>query len=138
MSERGFLSARSVVQVRLTRPTRDLNAVARFYCEGLGLRKLAEFEELTGFVGFVLGLPNWTYHLEFIYHPQHTAHVKPDPQNLLVLYIPEKEAIGRLVVRLGALGYYPVTPINPYWDDKAVTIHDTDGYPLVLAEGRAE
>jgi hypothetical protein len=53
---------------------------------------------------------------------------------LLVLYIPEREAIGRLVVKMGAMGFFPTAPISAYWEDKGVTLKDPDGYRLVLVE----
>jgi hypothetical protein len=50
----------------------------------------------------------------------------------LVLYIADKRAIEQIKVRLSSLGYYPVTPENPFWQEKSVTIADPDGWRVVL------
>lgn len=123
-----------VVQVRIARATHDLKAVLRFYQEGLGLKLIGQFENHQGYSGVMLGLPNVHYHLEF--SQREDAHIlpSPDPDDLLALYIPDPMAIGRLVVRMGALGYYPAPPANPYWEEHGVTLQDPDGWHLVLVD----
>jgi hypothetical protein len=46
-----------VVQVRIARPTDKLPEVARFYGEGLGLKRVAWFEKHEGYDGIMFGLP---------------------------------------------------------------------------------
>jgi len=123
-----------VEQVRLTRPTHDLAKIERFYCGALGLPKLQEFQSQAGYLGMVVGLPGWAYHLEFTQHPEATPLPGSDSQQQLVLYLADKEAIGRLVVRLGGMGFFPSQPSNPYWADKGVSIPDPDGWHVVLVE----
>ena len=60
----GFRHAR-VAQVRIARPTHQLDKVVAFYRDGLGLRELSRFEGHDGYDGVMLGLPGLTYHLEF-------------------------------------------------------------------------
>ncbi|MEL6152294.1 MAG: VOC family protein, partial [Chloroflexota bacterium] len=55
-------------QVRVARQTDQLDAVKRFYCEGLGLPVLSEFVGHAGYDGLIVGLPGRDYHLEFVQH----------------------------------------------------------------------
>jgi len=123
-----------VAQVRIARATNSLRDIVAFYADGLGLSIITEFENHEGYSGIIFGLPGVDYHLEFTQHDSGIPVPPSSEDNLLVLYIPEKEAIGRLVVKLGALGYFPTAPANPYWEDKGVTIQDPDGFRVVLVE----
>ena len=49
--------------VRIARPTDQLDAVVRFYRDGLGLRELDRFAGHAGYRGVMLGLPGMEYHL---------------------------------------------------------------------------
>ena len=49
----------------MPRPTDDLEAVVRFYRDGLGLDLLYEFRDHDGFDGVMLGREGAGYHLEF-------------------------------------------------------------------------
>jgi hypothetical protein len=122
-----------VVQVRFARPTDRLQEVERFYCEGIGLKKLGEFKGHKGYDGIMIGLPGLAYHLEFTQHEQGGPCPAPSKDNLLVLYLPDQARIQAIVQRLTQLGYPEVEPENPYWREKgAVTIADPDGWRLVL------
>ncbi|MHA6247013.1 VOC family protein [Pontibacter sp. CAU 1760] len=122
-----------VAQVRIARPTDQLQEIERFYCQGLGLKKLGQFQSHQGYDGIMLGLPGFAYHLEFTQHEAGSPCPAPTQDNLLVLYIPDAAAIERVASRLGHLGYPVVAPENPYWEEKgAITIEDPDGWRLVL------
>lgn len=120
------------VQFRIARPTDKLKEVIRFYCEGLGLKRIGSFESHAGYSGVMIGLPDNEYHLEFTEHEEGSACPAPTKDNLLVFYIPEKEAIEKIVERLAAIGFNEVAPENPYWQEKGVTIEDPDGWRVVL------
>jgi catechol 2,3-dioxygenase-like lactoylglutathione lyase family enzyme len=122
------------VQIRIARPTNQLDKVVAFYRDGLGLEEIGSFENHDGYSSKMLGLPGYDYHLEFTQHEGAAAIQSPHPDQLLVFYIPDPQSIGRLVVKLGAMGYFPVPPENPYWENKSVTIADPDGYRIVLCE----
>jgi catechol 2,3-dioxygenase-like lactoylglutathione lyase family enzyme len=126
-----------VVQVRVARPTDRLEAVVRFYRDGLGLQELGSFAGHAGYAGVMLGLPGHGYHLEFTQHDEGSPCPAPTRDNLLVLYIPDRAAIDRLVARLGALGYSAVPPENPYWERQGVTFEDPDGWRVVLMNTRS-
>lgn len=122
----------SAVQVRIARPTNQLSEVVRFYHEGLGLPIIASFEGHAGYTGVMLGLPDRLYHLEFTQHAEGSPCPAPTKDNLLVFYIPQKEVIDQLVAHLSSMGYAPVPPENPYWEEKGITIEDPDGWRVVL------
>ncbi len=121
-----------VVQVRIARPTAQLDKVVSFYREGLGLKIIDSFEGHAGYSGVMLGLPGHSYHLEFTTHTEGSPCPAPTRDNLLVFYIPDQTVINNLVERLGAMGYNPVAPENPYWEAQGVTIEDPDGWRIVL------
>ena len=123
-----------VVQVRVVRPTDQLDAVVRFYRDGVGLTQLGswEAEGHAGYRGVLLGLPEHAYHLAFIQHAAGSPCPAPSRDNLLVLYIPDRAAIDRIAARLQAMGYDAVPPQNPWWAERGVTIPDPDGWRIVL------
>jgi catechol 2,3-dioxygenase-like lactoylglutathione lyase family enzyme len=118
--------------LRVARPTDDLEAVLRFYRDGLGLDVLYEFRGHDGFDGVMLGRRGATYHLEFTRKEGHTAGKAPTEDNLLVFYLPDEAEWARAVERLERHGYRPVPAFNPYWDRKGKTFADPDGYRVVL------
>ena len=121
-----------VAQIRVARPTDQLNELERFYCEGLGLKKIDSFEGHAGYDGIMIGLPDAGVHLEFTQHEKGSPCPAPTADNLLVLYIPNPDTINGIMHRLDALGYHAVEPENPYWETKGITIADPDGWRVVL------
>jgi catechol 2,3-dioxygenase-like lactoylglutathione lyase family enzyme len=122
-----------VVQVRVARPTRSLQKLIKFYCEGLGLQVAGSFTAHAGYSGVMIGLPDSDYHLEFTEHEEsQESYPPPSRDNLLVFYIPERAAVERTAARLAAMGYAAVPPENPYWNERGITIEDPDGWRVVL------
>lgn len=121
-----------VAQVRIARPTDQLEKVVEFYCEGLGLKKIGSFEKHDGYDGVMIGLPGFNYHLEFTRHIEGSPCPAPTKDNLLVFYISNKEIINSIVTRLKEMGNAPVSSENPYWDKSGITIEDPDGWRVVL------
>lgn len=121
-----------VSHVRVARPTDKLKAVVRFYTEGIGLQRIGGFQGHQGYDGEMLGLPGTSYHLEFTQHQDGSPCPAPTKDNLLVLYIPNPEAVREIVERLRAMGHPPVPPENPYWEQDGVTVEDPDGWRVVL------
>jgi catechol 2,3-dioxygenase-like lactoylglutathione lyase family enzyme len=118
--------------LRVARPSDDLDAVVRFYRDGLGFTVLYEFRDHDGFDGVMLGQAGAAYHLEFTQKQGHQAGRAPTEDNLLVFYLPDEAQWRRAVDRLARLGYQPVKAFNPYWDRRGVTFEDPDGYRIVL------
>jgi catechol 2,3-dioxygenase-like lactoylglutathione lyase family enzyme len=86
--------------LRIARPTDDLEAVVRFYRDGLGLDLLYDFQGHEGFDGVMLGRAGAGYHLEFTRKAGHRAGKAPTEDNLLVFYLPDREEWQRAVERL--------------------------------------
>lgn len=130
--EQQWTNELAVAQVRIARPTDQLQEIERFYCEGVGLKKIGSFTGHRGYDGIMIGLPNVGYHLEFTAHVDGSPCPAPTKDNLLVLYIPNNETIRRITERLELMGYPEVEPENPYWAEQGITIEDLDGWRLVL------
>lgn len=122
----------SAPHLRVARPTDNLEALLRFYEQGLGFAVLYRFEDHDGFDGVMLGQSGAPYHLEFTTKRGHAVGRAPTPDNLLVFYLPEAERWNAAVKRLEAAGFAPVPSFNPYWDRDGVTFEDPDGYRIVL------
>jgi catechol 2,3-dioxygenase-like lactoylglutathione lyase family enzyme len=122
----------SVPVLRVARPSDDIDALRRFYVDGLGLVQLAAFEDHEGFDGLMLGHPDWPYHFEFTHHRGHKVGRAPTPDNLLVFYFPDVVAWQAAVARMQAAGFLAKASYNPYWDRLGRTFEDPDGYRIVL------
>lgn len=124
-----------VAEVRFARPTDRLDDVVRFYRDGIGLQIIDQFggEGHHGYTGVILGLPGRRYHLEFTQHDEGSPCPAPTRDNLLVLYLPQRDSILPIVDRLRTLGHEPVEPENPYWAaPRGWTFEDPDGWRVVL------
>lgn len=121
-----------VAQIRVARPTDQLDKIVEFYCKGLGLKKIGSFEGHRGYTGVMIGLPGFDYHLEFTQHIEGSPCKAPTKDNLLVFYMPNSKQIEQITDRLKIMGYDSVEPENGYWREKGVTIEDPDGWRIVL------
>ena len=121
-----------MLKIRMARATNDLPGILGFYRDGLGLQLLAHFEDHAGFDGVMLGIPGDSWHLEFTVQHGHTAPRSVGPENLLVLYLPDRQEWKAAVTRMKEHGHVPVPSHNPYWDIRGVTFEDPDGYRVVL------
>ncbi|WP_251551250.1 VOC family protein [Neobacillus muris] len=121
-----------VVQFRVARPTNQLQKVLEFYRDGVGLKLVGHFENHNGYDGIMLGLPDASYHLEFTQYVDAVSCPPPSEDNLLVFYIPDRDARDEILNRLLKMGYPEAAPENPYWKTAGVTIEDPDGWRIVL------
>lgn len=122
----------SRAHLRVARPSNDLDAVVRFYRDGLGFSVLGSFEGHHGFDGVMIGHASAAYHLEFTRKAGHAAGKAATQDNLLVFYLPDKAEWQAAVDRLVGLGHRPVASFNPYWDRSGLTFEDPDSYRVVL------
>lgn len=121
----------SVMQIRIARPTRDLERVAALY-RLLDLPVIASFEDHDGYSGVVFGLPDSSRQLELVH--QDGEPPSPTSEDQLVLYLGSAESVRRLSDRICAAGFEPRTASNPYWErNGAVCFVDPDGYWLILS-----
>ena len=118
--------------LRVARPSDDLEALLRFYRDGLGLTVLYRFADHDGFDGVMLGGEGAPYHLEFTRNRGHAAGRAPTADNLLVFYHPDAAGWADAVQRMRDAGFAPVPSFNPYWDRQGLTFEDPDGYRVVL------
>src|SRR4051812_15319908 len=128
----GFPDAR-VMQVRIARPTNQLEKAVAFYRDGLGLRELDRFEGHEGYSGVMLGLPGLNYHLEFTERNGGHPCPAPDKDSLIVLYIPDRDDFSRVRSRFEELGHSAVEREKPCWSGASVTFEGPDGWRLVLS-----
>ena len=125
-----------VYEIRIAQHSNNLDEIERFYCEGLGLKKVGEFRKHQGYDGIMIGLPDRRYHLEFTTHDNVSPLETPNKDNLLVLYIADEAAALRIAERLASMGYNRVDSKNPWWDEHgAITIEDPDKRCVVLQPG---
>jgi catechol 2,3-dioxygenase-like lactoylglutathione lyase family enzyme len=122
----------SKIHPRVARPSDNLDAVVKFYRDGLGFTVLYEFTDHDGFDGVMLGHQGAEYHLEFTRKHDHKAGKAPTEDNLLVFYLPDEADWKRGVDQMERHGHQPVKSFNPYWDKKGKTFEDPDGYRVVL------
>lgn len=122
----------TIPTLRVARPSDNLDALLRFYQQGLGLELLFRFEDHAGFDGIILGREGFPYHFEFTRARGHRAGRSPTPDNLLVFYLPDAAEWKAAVQRMSDAGFEPVPAFNPYWDRQGVTFEDPDGYRIVL------
>jgi catechol 2,3-dioxygenase-like lactoylglutathione lyase family enzyme len=116
------------MQVRIARHTDRLDAVVRFYRDGVGLPEVGGFRGHAGYDGVFLALPGTDAHLELTTGGAHAA-PQPHPETLLVLYLGDEAAVRAVARRLDAK---PVAPANPYWGEHGLTFADPDGFRVVL------
>ncbi len=121
-------------QIRIARPTDQLEKVVDFYMNGLGLTQIGSFKDHEGFSGVMLGLPDEAYHLEFTQHVHGSPCPAPTKDNLLVFYLSSTAERNRIAQRLFDMGYPEVEPENPYWKKNGITIEDPDKWRIVLME----
>ena len=105
-----------VQQLRIARPTDQIEAVERFYRDGLGLIEIDRFDDHDGYSGVMFGLPGANYHLEFTTHADGSPGAAPSRENLIVLYFGSSAEAAAVAKRLAALGHDPVMAENPYWE----------------------
>jgi catechol 2,3-dioxygenase-like lactoylglutathione lyase family enzyme len=122
------------MQLRVARHTERLDALVRFYRDGLGLTEVGGFQDHDGYEGIFLDVPGTGAHLELTAGGVHGGPV-PHPESLLVLYLGDEQTVRAVADRLGA---EPVAPANPYWAEHGLTLEDPDGFRVVLVPERWE
>ncbi len=125
-------------QLRVARPTQQLEKVIEFYTKGLGLSIIGEFKNHEGYDGVMIGDKHLPYHLEFTVNVTHTQTKPPGKENLLVFYFETESECQHTLKQLRNLGYTSVEPENPYWLTNSVTFEDPDGWRIVLYSGLYE
>jgi catechol 2,3-dioxygenase-like lactoylglutathione lyase family enzyme len=128
-----------ISRVRITRPTRELEATLKFYVEGLGGTKTDHFRDHAGYSGDIVQLPDCDVEIELVHGPAMAHSPAPTPEDALVLQAASVSDLSVTARRLARLGHQPVRTENPYWHGRGATWRDPDGYLLILcANGSSE
>ncbi|EKM99359.1 MULTISPECIES: VOC family protein [unclassified Acidocella] len=128
----------SAVQLRVARPTDNIEALIPFYRDGLGLDVLCRFENHNGFDGIMLGKVGVIFHFEFTRAQGHTVGRAPTQDNLLIFYLHDHDEWTAAINSMRSAGFMPVPAFNPYWDNFGCTFEDPDGYRIVIQRGSWE
>lgn len=119
-------------QLRVARPSSDLDRATRFYTQALGLELLAAFVDHARIDGVILGHPSWPYHLELTRRRDEPLVPCPTDEDLLVFYLPDRSHWKAVAQRVRDFGASSVPSSNPYWNERGITFEDPDGYRVVL------
>jgi catechol 2,3-dioxygenase-like lactoylglutathione lyase family enzyme len=119
-------------KLRIARPVSNLERTRDMYCKGLGLHVVGGFQNHEGFDGIMLGYEGSDYHFEFTHFHNHPITPCSTPEDLIVLYLPEKEEWTQSCLRMMESGFQEVEAFNPYWRVSGRTFQDADGYRIVL------
>lgn len=118
--------------LRIARPVTDLARARRMYCSGLGWIVLGSFEDHEGFDGVMVGPAGARYHVELTRRRNNPVVPRPTEEDLIVLYVPDREEWDRRCSAMRLAGFREVASLNPYWDHQGHSFQDPDGYRLVL------
>lgn len=121
-------------QLRIARPVSDLEKSVALYREGLGLEELGRFENHEGFDGVMLGHPDRSVHFEFTHCHDRPVIPSPTPEDLLVIYLPDRDDWLETCRRMLAAGFREAVAFNPYWSRRGRTFEDHDGYRVVIEQ----
>ena len=121
---------------RIARPVSNLTKSREMYCGGLGLEIIGSFSNHDGFSGCMLGKVELGWHIELTECHEHPVSPSPTNEDLLVLYIPNREEWLDVCLKMDNAGFNRVRSFNPYWDIEGVTFSDCDGYRVVLQNGK--
>ena len=91
--------------MRIAKPVANLERSFLMYSKGLGLHKIAEFNDHDGFNGIMLGRGDLDWHIEFTFcrnHPVQPLHTEED---LLVLYYSEEKEWDTACERMIGAGF---------------------------------
>ena len=118
--------------MRIAKPVTDIETSFLMYSQGLGLQKIAEFNDHDGFNGIMLGRKDLGWHIEFTYCEYHPVQPLHTAEDLLVLYYPDEKEWMHACQKMTDAGFIMTKSFNPYWDVNGKTFVDVDGYRVVI------
>ncbi|EPF2243861.1 VOC family protein [Citrobacter werkmanii] len=118
--------------MRIAKPVNNLERSFLMYSQGLGLHKIAEFNDHEGFNGIMLGREDLDWHIEFTFCQNHPVQPLHTEEDLLVLYYPDENEWLRACERMSDAGFRMTASFNPYWNVNGRTFVDLDGYRVVI------
>ena len=120
--------------LRIARPVSDLERSVAMYLRGLKLQEVGRFENHDGFDGVMLGHPDLPFHFEFTHCRERQIVPTPTPEDLLVVYLPDRDEWSEACLCMLEAGFVAATAFNPYWGQRGRTFVDPDGYRVVLEQ----
>jgi hypothetical protein len=117
---------------RYARHTTDLNRIAQFYTQIVGLENVGGFKNHDSYDGLFLGFIGMNWHLEFTVSgekPDHTF----DEDDALVFYVKSAEELFKIRDRISKNNIVLETPKNPYWVKNGMMISDPDGFKVIFS-----
>lgn len=120
------------VQVRMARPTAQLDRIVEFYRDVLRLPQLHQSADDEWSV-VMFGLPGDQYNIEFVAHRDGIDGTAPTRENLLVFYFGSSAQQQAVAERCRQAGAEKVELDNPWWHrNGAVAFLDPDAWTIVL------
>jgi catechol 2,3-dioxygenase-like lactoylglutathione lyase family enzyme len=120
------------VQVRMARPTAQLDRIVEFYRDVLRLPQLHESADDEWSV-VMFGLPGDQYNIEFVAHRDGIDGTAPTRENLLVFYFDSPAQQQAVADRCRRAAAEEVELDNPWWRrNGAVAFLDPDSWTIVL------
>ncbi len=83
----------------------------------------------------MLGLPGAAWHLELTHQRGRSVGNAPNAEHVIVLYHDDRAGYDAAIARFTQHGCDAVASYNPYWNTKAKTFADPDGYRVVVHDG---
>jgi catechol 2,3-dioxygenase-like lactoylglutathione lyase family enzyme len=118
--------------LRIARPVTDVQRSTEMYRRGLGLKEIGRFEDHDGFDGVMLGAPGQGHHFEFTRSRRHPVTPAPTPEDLIVVYVPDRRDWEDACASMAGAGFVEVASFNPYWKTRGRTFEDHDRYRIVV------
>ena len=120
------------VQVRMARPTAQLDRIVEFYRDVLRLPQL-HFADDDEWTVVMFGLPGDQYNIEFVAHRDGIDGTAPTRENLLVFYFTSADHQQAVATRCRDAGVEEVALDNPWWRrNGAIAFLDPDAWTIVL------
>jgi catechol 2,3-dioxygenase-like lactoylglutathione lyase family enzyme len=120
------------VQVRVARPTAQLDRIVEFYRDVLHLPVLHSANDDEWSV-VMFGLPGDQYNIEFVAHRDGIDGTAPTRENLLVFYFNSSAQQSAVASRCRDAGAAEVALDNPWWRrNGAMAFLDPDAWTIVL------
>ncbi len=101
--------------MRIAKPVTNIEDSFLLYSQGLGLHKIAEFDDHDGFNGIMLGREGLSWHIEFTLCQNHPIQPLHTEEDLLVLYYSDEDEWAHACERMINAGFRVTTSFNPYW-----------------------
>lgn len=124
------------MKLRIARPSKDIDKIAKIYCLGLDFEIIGGFKDHGSFDGIMIGNKELHYHFEFTkYNREGLEEGRQTGEDLIVFYIRDKQEWENRCEKMKKAGFEEIRPFNSYWSCSGKTFLDPDGYRVVIQNG---